>query len=375
MTLLKLVYEQLVVKYFYEYTLVYLWLLVSRITRLLRIPMHNSLNVRDYTNLIFLPPQPFTNKLIYSEKQVFERTYSGPNLDSLLLKYLSTDKTFKVEALGFKEINLLKSSKNTAIVTWVSCNPKGLSFWIYLFRIFLFTLKLKRKNMPVIAFLPDTYFPDAALVSTLLTSLTGGLNVFLQSSSSEAILFGYPLVRSPVFWTFPESRYHSILDKENTYHKENQILLAGGSSGGLKRLPLMENLADLFLNLNIRPLYTNGSLTWEEYLCVLKKSKFLATTNYTQDGFYIGPKKFKNLISPTTTTGRTWDAFAAKCVLITNQTKVLDEIGFIPGEDYVDIETCSNTLLDSKLNDEAIRIIAEKGHKKFLNALSRFSLF
>jgi hypothetical protein len=293
----------------------------------------------------------------------------------LLLKYLSTGKTVKVKTLGFKEINLMKSSKNTAIVTWVSCNPKGLSFWIYLIRIFLFALKLERKNIPVIAFLPDTYFPDAALVSTILTSLTGGLNVFLQSSSSEASLFGYPLVRSPVFWTFPESRYRPMLDNEKISNKENQILLAGGSSGGLKRLPMMENLANLFVNLDIQPLYTNGSLTWEEYLCVLKKSKFLATTNYTQDGFYIGPKKFHSLISPTTTTGRTWDAFAAKCLLITNQTSVLDEIGFIPGEDYIDIETCSNTLLDTKFNDETIRMIAENGHKKFLNALSRFRLF
>ena len=364
-----------IINFFLDYLPAYFWLFLARIVKSFKIFNYSSLIIENYTDLIFLPPQPFTNKLLFSNNTSFDKSYSGPNLDLLLKNYLSNNSKFNVSVLDAKEILHLNRNGETAVVTWISCNPKGLSYWTYLIKVVFFALKLKRRNIPVISFLPDTYFPDAASVSTILTTLTGGVNIFLQSSSSEATSFGYPRARSPIFWTFPESRYKSLLENKKVSDKENQILLAGGSSGGLKRLPLMERLSDLFLNLQIQPIYTNGSLTWDEYTEILKKSKFLATTNYTQDGFYIGPKKFKRIISPTTTTGRTWDAFAAECVLITNQTKVLDEIGFIPGEDYIDIETCFNLFLDNQFNDDIFRIIAENGHRKFLDAIKKFRLF
>lgn len=213
--------------------------------------------------------------------------------------------------------------------------------------------------------MPDTWFPDAAIVASTLTALTCGTSVLLQSSISESVAYGYPVISGPIVWTFPPSRIKELSTTAWT-EKTNSAVLSFSPSGGLKRIPQMLSLEKVLNANDFSSVRADDTKSQEFYLESLRKARIVATTNFTQDGFYIGSKKYKDRISPRTTTGMNWEAFSAKALLITNSTEGLEEQGFIVGVDYLDI----NYFLSSKTlefpSEEEIRRIAENGHNKFI---------
>jgi hypothetical protein len=71
-------------------------------------------------------------------------------------------------------------------------------------------------------------------------------------------------------------------------------------------------------------------------------------------------------VSPTTTTGRVWEAFLTGTVLVANETKVLRKLGFVPGIHYISLEQLndSNKTVTDWL-DEDLEAIAQMGQKQF----------
>ena len=113
---------------------------------------------------------------------------------------------------------------------------------------------------------------------------------------------------------------------------------------------------------------TNHGQTEGDYIHSIRETKFIFTTCWMQDGYYIGPKYYKDRIPSTTVTGRVWEAFAVGAVLITNNNSTLNEFGFFPGKHFIDFSQ-SNNLSDLEYliaNEQLCAQIAARGQNSFL---------
>ncbi len=361
-----------------EFSLAVLWIAVSSIIRL--ISSHSTLDVSPIlrkgtidtvlfaspelgTNLLF--PRHPSGKGLPKERQ----SYLGPNLAKSAMHWFSEVLGANVKECQAHLKTEMMQDGSTIFSTFVSTTPMGPSKIIYLIRIFLLGLFLRKRKIPVVLFLPDTYYPDAAIVSSVLAALTGGVTVFLQNTADEATTFGYPNAIGPVFWTRPAPRSLSAEKTLSWSTRKNRCIVPGGNTGGTRRLMFTKDFTEEIGNLDgWTTVVTDGSLRMEEYLKVMEQSKACMTTNFVQDNFYIGPKSYRKLITQLTTTGRVWDAFSAGQLLICNQTKVLDDLGFIPGLHYICLDSVLNrSLALSSFSDEAMERMAELGHSLFVD--------
>ena len=359
-------YVPILVGYIYNYTVSQLWVKVSKITSGIarRKGLHEDIKNRTFDQVFLIDPQFHSNKL-FSFNVGKEKVYGGYNLTSALRNYIEENLSIKTINISLNELIHAEIKSKPVAVTWIGPNPKSLSTFLYFIQIIYFSIKLYKKKIPIITYLPDTWFPDAAIVASILNALTCGTSVLLQSSISESVTYGYPAISGPIVWVFPPSRIKE-LSTTAWSEKTNSAVLSFSPSGGLKRIPQMLSLEKILNAKDFSTVHADGTKSQEFYLESLREAKIVATTNFTQDGFYFGSKKYKERISPLATTGMNWEAFAAKALLITNPTEGLEEQGFIIGVDYLDI----NYFLSSKKlqfpSEDEIRRIAENGHKKFI---------
>jgi hypothetical protein len=359
-------YVPILVGYIYNYTVSQLWVKVSKITSGIarRKGLHEDIKNRTFDQVFLIDPQFHSNKL-FSNNGGEEKVYGGHNLTSALKNYVEENLSIKPISISLNELIHAKINSKPVVITWIGPNPKSLSTFLYFIQIIYFSIKLYKKKIPVITYLPDTWFPDAAIVASILNALTCGTSVLLQSSISESVTYGYPAISGPIVWVFPPSRIKELSSTAWT-EKTNSAVLSFSPSGGLKRIPQMLSLEKVLNANDFSSVHADGTKSQEFYLESLRKARIVATTNFTQDGFYFGSKKYKERISPLATTGMNWEAFSAKALLITNPTEGLEEQGFIVGVDYLDI----NYFLSSKTlefpSEDEIRRIAENGHNKFI---------
>jgi hypothetical protein len=335
----------------------------------------DKLRFNSYSHIHFWRCQEYTNLLIPNKSSTYQKTYAGNNWNDLLYDWISLDFDLAPNAISNSQVlNLNKLNRNSIVVTAISNNLKDLRFFIYLYRIYIYAKKLRKLGIPVVCFLPDSFFADAAIISVILTTLTRGTVIITQNSKVELIRFGFPRVGQPLFWTYPRSR-RKKLTTDSIRQKENVILVAKNSSGGGKRNLLISAVSKNFAANGYRVIETNGSYSQDEYENLVRESKFIATTNYVQDGFFYGPKLYRKRISLETITGRTWDAFASRSLLITNPTDALTSLGFHSGSHFLDISLfTSNTIIEippddkvSEITQRSFDLFLELGNdKKFI---------
>jgi hypothetical protein len=144
------------------------------------------------------------------------------------------------------------------------------------------------------------------------------------------------------------------------------ILVAKNSSGGGKRNLLISAVSKNFEANGYRVIETNGSYSQDEYENLVRESKFIATSNYVQDGFFYGPKLYRKRISLETITGRTWDAFASRSLLITNPTDALTSLGFHSGSHFLDISLFTGKTIIEIPPDGKVSEITQRSFDLFL---------
>ena len=116
---------------------------------------------------------------------------------------------------------------------------------------------------------------------------------------------------------------------------------------------------------------TSGSSSWRDYIRSLGRAKVVVTTNYLQSFFIKGPSIYRERLVKTTTTGRVWDAFGAGCALICNRTEVLENLGFVPGIHYLDLDELLNSP-DTRLrlqDDTFLEHVAKAGSSRFAEVI------
>jgi hypothetical protein len=274
----------------------------------------------------------------------------------------------EVISISFDSAKLLRQREGgLALATFASPTLSGPRKLVYFFNIFRLAHSLKNQGVPVIVFLPDTFYPDAAIVSSSLAAITGGITVFLQSTSSEAEKYGYSNVVDSLFWTWPKERLDQVQTFVPWSERANRAVLPANNTGGkVRELAVLKFTTDLVAGGRFSTASTGGELRSDEYLTLMTNSKICMTTNLTQPSFYRGLKRHRDLVSPTTTTGRVWEAFLTGTVLVANETKVLRKLGFVPGIHYISLEQLndSNKTVTDWL-DEDLEAIAQMGQKQF----------
>jgi hypothetical protein len=354
--------------YFYDILIVTFWLIFSNVVkRFIKFDrVSDKLIFNSFSNIYFWRCQEYTNLLIPNKLFTYQQTYIGNNVNDLLFDWISLDLDLTPNAISYSQIlDLSDVNQNSIVVTAISNNLKDLRFFVYVCRIYIYAKKLRKLGIPVVCFLPDSFFADAAIISVILTSLTRGTVIMPQNTKEELIRFGFPRVGQSLFWTYPKSRRKKLMPDQNT-QKKNVILVAKNSSGGSRRDLLISAVSSNFEANGYRVVETNGSYSQDEYENLVKISKFIATTNYVQDGFFYGPKSYQKRISLETITGRTWDAFASRSLLITNPTGALTALGFHVGLHYLDINLFSGSEIIEIPPDDMVSEITQRSFDLFL---------
>jgi hypothetical protein len=291
-----------------------------------------------------------------------------PNLSNLAMDWLTQVLGASVKEFAFDSVQS-SNQKETRVVlaTFVSQTSGGPRKLLYLVRIFKLSIQLRRRGIPVIAFLPDTFYPDAAIVASALASITGGVTVFLQNTSSEAEAYGYANVLDSLFWTWPKSRLELVTAFMPWDERRDRAILPHTNTGGkVREIAVSKFKRDLKNGARYDSLITGGELAPVDYLKIMSESKICMTTNLVQDTFFRGSRKQQARVSKTATTGRVWEAFFTGVALVANETEVLLKMGFIPGVHYVSLDKLEKQ--ESGLNifsDQDLEKIAWMGFLKF----------
>jgi hypothetical protein len=206
----------------------------------------------------------------------------------------------------------------------------------------------------------------------IYVAITGGVTIFLQSSTKEAAKFGYPFPVSPIFWTFPKARYsfHQNFNSKTPWEtRKNQLILPSGGVDSHKRIEI-GNLLEAKVMPQHYSYVKAGGLPYHNYLELLSQSKLYFTTNLVQPQFLIGPRIYKSRIHEYTVTGQVWEAFASGCVVITNKCEALEEYGFIAFTHYLDLDELISE--QNKLpTDNQLMEIAKTGNLLFEKLISK----
>lgn len=353
-----------------------LWLLTSKSQPCLAEKEPIGLTSRDYPIVKFIRPDPSTNKILYPGSLSSPKFSTIPDLADLSIDWLENEAGYTVEEITPSQLVKLNEGDLDLVVTYISPSPQSLSSFSYFYKVSRFARKLASKRVPVVCLMPDTFYPDAALLCNLLVSKTQGASIFLQSTHHEASLFGYKSVIDKVFWPWPSSRVSKFEPLPDWLSRKDLIVLAG-KTGDLRRQEFMRRTAEAFSSGGpLKPTFDGEGVSAEEYRQLLKAAKLCITTNWVQDQFVTRGHAYRKRVSTFHTTGRVWEAFAAGVALATHRTNVLDGLGFVPGVHYFEIDPedrdGSNLL---GISDSELKNVANQGHLKFLQATSRPKFF
>ena len=175
-----------------NYLITLTWIFVSFITNKSTKSIHPTLKSGKIEKFYFIVPDE-KNYIIY--KNTKART-----IEVLGAPYLRRYFGAKVIGINSKEVKHIKYSETSVFVTYlvgVSYNPQ---FFYYLLKIIFLSLRIRLKGMPIVIILGDSYYPDAAIISQILTFRVGGCVLGGPNTIKEMVRYGYSNVVSPVIF-------------------------------------------------------------------------------------------------------------------------------------------------------------------------------
>lgn len=225
-------------------------------------------------------------------------------------------------------------------------------------------------DLGILVPLPDTFDPRLNLLATELMRDRPGALLMLQNTAEECGAFGLSRVTQPTPWTWPRSSFQPWSEGLPWNQRPRHAIVAG--SGGSQRMRRLAPIEAMLSTANYSVGRTDYSLSWPEYVSQVRNCRIVATTNLTQE-IYSKSILLSKRISPTTITGRSWEAFAAGALLIANEAGALTELGFFPEQHYLPISSLTETTFVGAGNDRALMRIAEAGQEQFFNFVSSWS--
>lgn len=229
---------------------------------------------------------------------------------------------------------------------------------------------LLTRSLGILAPLPDTFDPRLNLLASELIRDRPGALLMLQNTAEECGAFGLSRVTQPTPWTWPRSSFQAWRGDLPWIERPRLALVAG--SGGSQRLRRLAPVEAMLSAANYSVGKTDYSLSWPDYVSQVRNCRIVATTNLTQE-IYSNSILLSRRISPTTMTGRSWEAFASGALLIANEAGVLTGLGFLPEEHYIPIGSLTAATFVGTGNDRALMRIAQAGQEQFFNFVSSWS--
>lgn len=347
-----------------NYLITLTWTFVSYITNKSTKSIHPTLKSGKIEIFYFIVPDE-KNYIIYKNTK-------ARSIEILGAPYLRRQFGAKVIGINSKEIKHIKSSETSVFLTYlvgVSYNPQ---FFYYLLKIIFLSLRIRLKRMPIMVILGDSYYPDAAIISQILTFRVGGCVLSGPNTIEEMVRYGYSNVVSPVI--FVEVVF-KILEASTSQipftERQDTCLIASGPSATSIRRFYMKELTKSLGKTKYRVSESDGSLSIENYIALLGNVKFYATTNKVQEMYWIGPRFYQNKISKNTLTGRSYNGFAAGLVVITNMCDALIKMGFIKNIHYLDLDEIINNPFYVFPKEAELVKIASNGRLQLIKILDK----
>jgi hypothetical protein len=294
------------------------------------------------------------------------RTSNGPDLENELVRWLKTD-------LAIKNVRFIKDLEESnptqgASVLVVSYDKLGGTHDAPPTNVIATYLKLatqaKSRGLPVWPVIPDTFFFAHSLVSSILVAVCGGAIPLISNSESEATAYGLPNPVSPIFWTWNQS-YTKEWGPITPWAKRRDTALFA-ASGDERRTSWFQPIKEHLKQQGWEVHESTGRIPWLEYMAQVKTAKLIVTTNSTQAWFFLGPRRYMRRVGESTVTNRTWEAFASATPVLCNSTPHLQELGFIPGTHFLDLNDFLRRPGSFAVpSDRALRKIGLAGHELF----------
>lgn len=346
-----------------DYGITITWVLVSHVTKKITMDISSTIVNRSFKTMYYIVPNE-QNYILHNNVNLRDTSVLGK-------PFLIREFGASVIEINARQISRIRFDESSVFVTYLQATTYDFKWFIYFAKILKLAFKIRMKGMPVLVIMGDCFYPDAASLCQVLTSLTGGCVLVGPNTPKELMKYGY----SNVIWPFMFLEIiHKIFAAKSSQtpfiDRQDICLIAGGPSAAKTRQQLMSDLSRSLTKNSLKVVESDGSLKMDNYIESMGNAKFYATTNLVQEIFFIGPKFYQKKICRTTLTGRTYNAFAAGMVLITNECDSLKEMGFIKGVHYLDLEQILSTDQFILPSEELLSKIADNGRANLLKVIN-----
>jgi hypothetical protein len=234
------------------------------------------------------------------------------------------------------------------------------------FKIIKLAIKARSLNMPVWVFLGDTFAVRYLPATCFLVAFCGGSIILQPNTPAEAEAFGIIFPTGPFLWSMSDKNCKAFFSDIEVVDRPKVVLLAG--TGESRRINYMNELSQKLNSIGWDTTFSNGKLSWNQYVDLSKNVSAIATTNWMHKVHIRGTRKSRNRIAKTTTTHRVWEGFASGSLVMTQRTAVLDFFGFLPGKHYFELWSENDIRNQIIFMDKSeIALIANSGQNLFLD--------
>jgi hypothetical protein len=337
----------------------YLWPAISVI--LLRISRHSE-KVE--------PGNEVLKRAVFLRSDHINEKIIGLNLTSAARSWIEESSGLRLSAEIPSTTHLNNDFKENVLIidfAWIfSIHEKP----FMVFKVIKLAARAKSLRMPVWIFLGDTFAVRYLPAACFLVAYCGGSIILQPNTPAEAAAFGIVFPAGPFLWTLNDKNYKVFHSDERNIDRPKVVLLAG--TGENRRISYMNQLAGKLNRIGWDTTFSNGKLSWDQYLGQSKNASAIATTNWMHKIHIRGTKKSRNKIAKSTTTHRVWEGFASGSMVMTQRTEVLDHFGFLPGKHYFELWSEDDIQGEIVFIDKSeVDRIATSGQKLFLDLLKR----
>ena len=162
----------------------------------------------------------------------------------------------------------------------------GSGFSFHIVKVAYLAKKNKHKVWVMMA---DSFDQRFVIPATFLVAYCGGCTVMLQNTKAEAEEFGLIYPSDPQLWPYSISTIIKFGSGKPFLEREKIAVIA--MSGELRRILMMKDLGEIFLSRGWQVKSTDHSLSWDDYVDLIKSSQITVTTCWFHQIHINGSKK------------------------------------------------------------------------------------
>lgn len=290
---------------------------------------------------------------------------------------------FELQTTRISTFYIARSKKRSVLLItydWLSSFVDSKNILQVIFGALRVAIILKKNYKHTWVVLPDSYYLKVNLLVKILEIVSSNLSIFvLQNTRRELMSYGFKNIISPAFWTWPKNQQETWATNDEWHQRDRKVLIAA-SGGCKKRLLFGKKYIAIFQKQKYKIIETNFSLSWNDYVKEVKSARYIFTTCYLQEAYITNSEAYNSRISKYTVTGRALEALYAGAVLLTNNNKILNEMGFFPNVHFIDIDelelaNIQQSHIENLFNENTASKIARNGKKQFEYLLSNKSIY